>query len=282
MTLESPVLTTSSVPLRTGPPTKEEMLVYYLGKFTWNEMKTFVNSGDLGLLKRDKTLQKRYLEWSDSIKNQYGSIVNYLVNFRLQWGKPDSLCLLPSALDNKKVLAAAPRVPTSIDPSIPRQLPPLPADAPPYFTADTPSEYISIIMNDWPYSVPAEVEHSLIWTRVPIFHPDIIDERIAPRIAQDGIWGFTGNTSPPPSPSTLPACLPALSDWSVTLDKMVVSEKGTDEEEALVRRAGEEVHRFVKNRWVESGWETAWFVNPPRLQSVPGLAHIHVFAKQKH
>ncbi len=45
MTLESPVLSTNSVPLRTGPPTKEEMLVYYPGKFTWNEMKTFVNSG---------------------------------------------------------------------------------------------------------------------------------------------------------------------------------------------------------------------------------------------
>ncbi len=53
---------------------------------------------------------------------------------------------------------------------------------------------------------------------------------------------------------------------------MVVSEKGTDEEEALVRRAGEEVNKFVKNRWVESEWETAWFVNPPvRPGSVPSF-----------
>ena len=34
-----------SVPLRTGPPTREELLVYYPAKFTWNEIKTFVNSG---------------------------------------------------------------------------------------------------------------------------------------------------------------------------------------------------------------------------------------------
>lgn len=113
------------------------------------------------------------------------------------------------------------------------------------------------------FLVPSDVEHTLIWTRVPIFHPDIIDERIDKRIAQDGIWGFTGNTSPPPSPSTLPQCLPSLSEWGVTLDKMIVSAKGTDEEELLVRRAGQEVNHFVKNRWNEDIWETAWFVNPP-------------------
>ena len=33
------------VPLRTGPPTKEELLVHYPAKFTWKQLKTFVNSG---------------------------------------------------------------------------------------------------------------------------------------------------------------------------------------------------------------------------------------------
>jgi hypothetical protein len=51
------------------------------------------------------------------------------------------------------------------------------------------------------------------------------------------------------------------------MDKLVQSKRGTREEEELVRRAGEEVHGFVKKRWVESEWETAWFVNPqvPRV-----------------
>lgn len=107
------------------------------------------------------------------------------------------------------------------------------------------------------------MEHTLIWTRIPIYHPTLVPPLIKDRIEQDGLWGFTGNTSPPPSPSTLPACLPALSEWGITLDTMVVSAKATEEEEELIRRAGEEVDNFVKNRWDENEWETAWFVNPP-------------------
>lgn len=153
----------------------------------------------------------------------------------------------------------------------------------PYLSVDTPPEYISIIQNDWPYSggylllrrerfrtychvtrpVPPEVEHTLIWTKVPIYHPELVDAKIKARIDQDGLWGFTGNASPPPSPSTLPQCLPALAEWGITLEKMITSEKGTEEEEALVRKAGEKVHEFVKARWNEDIWETAWFVNPP-------------------
>jgi len=277
------------VPLGNGPPTKEELLAHYPADFTWEQLKTFVNSGDLGLLKRSKKLQVRYDEWAKGIRTEYGSMVNYLLAHRLQWGKHDSLSILPSRL----VQAAAVKKPESGDHALSLAhpvaitsngatslLPTVPADAPPYFTADTPPELVSIIMNDWPYSVPPEVEHSLIWTRLPItpinLHPSIV-----PRIAQDGLWGFTGSTSPPPSPSLLPSFLPALADWGVTLDKMVVSPKGTAEEEALVKLAGYEIESFVKRRWNEEDWETAWFVNPPRLQSVPGLAHIHVFARYK-
>lgn len=47
------------------------------------------------------------------------------------------------------------------------------------------------------------------------------------------------------------------------MDKLVRSEKGTEEEEEAVQRAGRHVGEFVKRRWVEEEWETAWFVNPP-------------------
>lgn len=274
------LLAPKDVPLRTGPPTKEELLVYYPSKFTWTQLKTFVNSGDLGLLKRDKKLQQRYDEWAVGIREKYGSTVNYLLNHRLQWGKPDHLSLLTSSLDTDKL--AIPEVHPPTDSKIAGGLQDIPADAPSYFTVDTPPEFISIIRNDWPYSIPPEVEHSLIWTRLPIFHKDLIPGSISARIQQDGLWGFTGNLSPPPSPSNLPSCLPALVDWGITIDKLVRSERGTEEEEELVRRAGKEVHNFVKKHWVESEWETVWFVNPQRLQSVPGLAHVHVFARPKH
>lgn len=155
-----------------------------------------------------------------------------------------------------------------------------PGEIPKYFTSDIPSQFISIIQNDWPYSsadipivdpsyrlsfslVPLDVEHTLIWTRAPIFHEDLIPPCISARIEQDGLWGFTGLVSPPPSPTTLPSCLPALSEWGVTMETLIRSEKGTPEEEALVLRAGEEVQNFVRKRWIETEWETAWFVNPP-------------------
>jgi hypothetical protein len=120
----------------------------------------------------------------------------------------------------------------------------------------------------WPndkicHPVPPDIEHTLIWTRLPIFHASIIPKPIAARVEQDGLWGFTGSTSPPPSPSLLPSYLPTLSEWGTTLDKLVRSKKGTQEEDDMVRQAGYEVHEFVRNRWVEQEWETAWFVNPP-------------------
>ncbi|KAG6833445.1 hypothetical protein H0H87_006811 [Tephrocybe sp. NHM501043] len=129
--------------------------------------------------------------------------------------------------------------------------------------------------------VPTEIEHTLIWTRLPIYHEDLVAQSIAARVKQDGLWGFTGSTSPPPSPSTLPSALPALAEWGVTMDKLTRSVPPNEEEAVLIRRAGEEVHEFIKRRWNESEWETAWFINPSRIQSVPGLAHIHVFARQK-
>jgi hypothetical protein len=67
-------------------------------------------------------------------------IVNYLRNYRLQWGKPDRLSLLPSIiLDNVDTSEQPARTNSDLD-------------VPTYFKADTPPELISIIMNDWPYS----------------------------------------------------------------------------------------------------------------------------------
>jgi hypothetical protein len=47
------------VPLGTGPPTHAELRAHYPAKFTWEQLRTFINAGDLGLLKRDKRLQQR-------------------------------------------------------------------------------------------------------------------------------------------------------------------------------------------------------------------------------
>lgn len=65
--------------------------------------------------------------------------VNYLTEYRLRWGQPDTLSVLKSTLIEPKWPAES----TTTNGG---------AQAPPYFTADTPKEYISIILNDWPYS----------------------------------------------------------------------------------------------------------------------------------
>ncbi len=99
---------------------------------------------------------------------------------------------------------------------------------------------------------------------LPILPPNL-PPLIKPRLLQDGLWGFTGYPadSPPPSPSQLLACLPALSDWGITEASLIRSTRGTEEEETAVREAGSEVHKFVIATWKEQEWETAWFVNPP-------------------
>jgi hypothetical protein len=89
-------------PLHTpaGPPTKAELLVHYPPKFTWHQLKTFVNSGcallecrvsvmltdrragifrDLGLLKRDKNLERRYDDWAQRIIQQHGSLGEFRI-----------------------------------------------------------------------------------------------------------------------------------------------------------------------------------------------------------
>jgi hypothetical protein len=114
------------------------------------------------------------------------------------------------------------------------------------------------------YQVPSDIEHTLIWTVVNILPPNI-PEAIRSRLHQDGLWGFTGysQSSPPPSPSLLPSYLPALSDWGITEDRLIRSPKGTEEEERAVLEMGNEIQTFIKRRWNEREWETAWFVNPP-------------------
>ena len=47
------------------------------------------------------------------------------------------------------------------------------------------------------------------------------------------------------------------------MDKLIRSPRGTDEEEQQVKSYGAEIETFIKRRWAEREWETAWFVNPP-------------------
>lgn len=95
MTITAESKASATVYIGTGLPTHQELLDHYPAKFTWQELKVFVNSGfvplnrfrclpltngfsELGLLKRDKMLQLRYNDWSEEIKQKWGTLGPYL------------------------------------------------------------------------------------------------------------------------------------------------------------------------------------------------------------
>ncbi|KAF8526134.1 hypothetical protein JB92DRAFT_2700775 [Gautieria morchelliformis] len=229
----SPVPTDlSSVTAREGPPTRGELAKFYPARYTWQQLKSFIESGDLGLLKRDPALQERYKAWAEDIQKKHGTITNYLVNVRLGWG-----------------------------PNTP------PTTTAKYFTSTSSPDDVKIIFNDWPYSVPPEISHYLIWSRLPVVHPALVHPSVTSQIDRDGLWGFLGVPRQE-----------VLSGECVYTDVA----PGTSRSARLhILAAAHHTQQFILAHWPENDWEVAWFVNPPRLQSVKDLSHIHVFARRK-
>lgn len=126
--------------------------------------------------------------------------------------------------------------------------------------------------------VPHDVEHWVIWSRVPIVNPS------NERVDKLGLWGFTGTTG----------CEEMILPVGITLPPLP-----TQEETDVIGEACQEIEQYVRACWPEPQWECAWFMNPPvsgssslqrqkvvdlahkPQQSVPGLAHVHVFARPK-
>jgi hypothetical protein len=90
--------------------------------------------------------------------------------------------------------------------------------------------------------VPHDVEHWIIWSRVPIVNPS------NERIDKLGLWGFTGTEG----------CEPVILPEGVTLPP-----SPTQEEAEIIRGACQELEKCVRARWPEPLWECAWFMNPP-------------------
>ncbi|KAH7101187.1 hypothetical protein BKA62DRAFT_189314 [Auriculariales sp. MPI-PUGE-AT-0066] len=228
----------ASQDLQSQVPSRDEIARLYPPRWSFLELKLFIDSGDLGLLKRDPALQQRYDAWLDLVRVAHGTVSAYLVNIRLGW-------------------AAAPPAPPGV-----------------FFTVDSPRELWKILQNDWPYCIPHDVEHALVWTRVPIVNAERIPPAVRARIDDCGLWGFTGG-----------ADAELIRTDGTDDDDRGAKYIGTGEEaravRAAIRVAGTDVDAFVRTHWPEDEWETAWFVNPPRLQSIPGLAHTHVFARRK-
>lgn len=95
--------------------------------------------------------------------------------------------------------------------------------------------------------VPLDVEHYVIWSRVPAISSANIPVAIQPLVKEDGLWGFTGTEGGDE----------AIHPPGIEPKVMTESEK------VFFAEACHEFDKYVKQRWPEDAWECAWFVNPP-------------------
>ncbi len=86
-------------------------------------------------LKRYPSELRRYLLWSSQIKKDYGSIFNFVCRERMHW---------PSSKDANNPLGVRDEVPFR-----------------------HPDDY-KILRNDWPYAVPSDVTHLVVWMKTPL------------------------------------------------------------------------------------------------------------------
>ncbi|WWD00940.1 hypothetical protein V866_007878 [Kwoniella sp. B9012] len=262
-----------------GLPTQEE-LDAYPRMYTWGELKEVIVSGQLEKLMRNKEMQVRYNRWMNGIREKYGSTENYLKQGRLPF--PQSAA--EPTYDSNGTSSAIPHD---------------------YLTYDAEKGFdeskYAVLTNDWPYNVPYGVRHLCVWSKLPIAHKSLVDDDPASwtKIEEEGLGGFTGvipftpaekptqaavNGTTPPHPFGWGAT--QLSDYQsdswLAVDLMFGGKEMREwAGKQYTSKGGQEVQKMVEGLWDVRGWECLWFVNPPRIQSVPGLSHFHVFARRK-
>lgn len=230
--------------------------------FTWAQIREIIQVCDLGRLKRNPEMQARYDAWNVELKKVHGSVERYLLGLRL----PPAFASTHASQSR----ASTSNTPTTSGGSVSPVEASLSVSSSDVTLESASSslqdEYVRfddldvsdllvggkgmcLLPNDWPYNVPYGVKHSILWTQKPIFHQALVDFDPSEwkKINEDGFSGSTGLTDEP--------------DWCTL--------------------GGEEMAKIVKTLWNPDEYECAWFVNPPRLQSVPGLSHAHIFARSK-
>ncbi|TKY87118.1 hypothetical protein EX895_003795 [Sporisorium graminicola] len=222
--------------------------------FTWGELSEIVSSGQLHKLARHPDDLKEYFAWMTSVKESYGSVTNFLLSERFTATR-----LLEKASSSSSF--AQPQD-TEVR----------------CFRSDfVPGLDCQILVNDWPYSVPRDVTHYVVWSHLPILHPDLV-AHARPQTAQRA-WsiiakrGLCATLSPTASPR---AAFPPLDNLTSTSD--LVEQEQVDLHNTL-RSACAPLIEFIACHWNTARSEVAFFANPPSLQSVPSLAHFHVLVK---
>ncbi|KAJ2990615.1 hypothetical protein NUW58_g2856 [Xylaria curta] len=92
---------------------------------TWPEVQKLILDNRLDLFQRVPSELRRYLEFNWKLKQEYGSVMNFILSQRLRWDVP----LMPKGKP---------------------------------FECD---EDIKILWNDWPYGLDKKIVHIVVWTK---------------------------------------------------------------------------------------------------------------------
>ncbi|KDN39466.1 hypothetical protein K437DRAFT_11422 [Tilletiaria anomala UBC 951] len=179
---------------------------------TWEYICRVCAREGLDKLDRHPRCQKRYDDWARPIQAKYGGLEAYIKAYRLQWSD-DALPeeYVPGAITSA-ICSDAPT--TNGDGSTRIAAPPTSAPKETqepswrglyYFHSSMPSTMAKVIPNDWPYGVPADCGHYVVWCRLPILHPSLFSTPDTPfpkgtsrdalyeAVVSDGIRGLTGH-----------------------------------------------------------------------------------------
>ncbi|WWC59817.1 uncharacterized protein I303_102379 [Kwoniella dejecticola CBS 10117] len=300
-----------------GLPTQEE-LDAYPRMFTWGELKDIIVSGRLEGLMRNKEMQARYNTWTKGIKAKYGSTENYLRQGRLPFPQsaPEPTFDPPTSSSSisKENLQYDPDKPLDST-----KYAVLVNDWPyniPYGVrhfcvwSKVPIAHRSLVNDDPALWAKIEEEGLAGFTGIiplaappkPSSDPSCVSSIPRPKanglvngnasvsVNGNGNGNGTGNGTSEGQEKKMihPQGWGAteLSGFDEDTWLAVDLKFGGSEfrKWAGVRyetEGGQEVGKMVNAIWDKRGWECLWFVNPPRLQSVPGLSHFHVFARRK-
>ncbi len=182
----------------------------------------------LGRLDRNPRCQQRYDDWAVAIREKYGGLEAYIKHYRLHWQQADRPDGFEPGSSSSSSSGANGNASTTSGLSVNGSCgagildvqdsatiaPTVAADgaaAEPswkgwyHFHPSMPlGEMIKILPNDWPYGIPRDCGHYVVWCRLPIIHPSLFatpDTPFAPgpsrdalyeAVSSDGIRGMIG------------------------------------------------------------------------------------------
>ncbi|PWZ00533.1 hypothetical protein BCV70DRAFT_159925 [Testicularia cyperi] len=230
--------------------------------FTWSQLLDIVSTGNLQKLSRHPEDLREYFAWIDQIKLRYGSVHSYLLAEKLT---------APKLIRKGKGTVH----PAPLSKGF--------SEATCFQSHFVPGEDCQILVNDWPYSIPKDVTHHVVWSHLPILHRDLVDDAQFDSVTTDLAWaviakrGLCGTLSPLHGLQ-----IPSIHQHLVHLPTLLP--ENTDEAQKdriglAVKSACSHLVDFINTHWDLERHEACFFANPPSLQSVPSLAHFHVLIR---